>query len=122
MPRPRPDDWFPKGSPEYNKQQYDKRSSEHPDWKGHTKRLRLKTKYGISPEERDELLVEQNCRCAVCFTDTPGGRWNEWHVDHDHETNKIRGLLCTQCNTALGLLKDDVTVLKSAITYLEERK
>ncbi len=69
----------------------------------------VKAKYGITWEERGTLLVEQGGKCAnkMCPNTEPGGQWNEWHVDHDHETGKVRGLLCNGCNIALGILDDD---------------
>ena len=59
------------------------------------------------------MLHRQNGVCAVC------GVGGKLHVDHDHETGLVRGLLCGSCNRALGLLKDNVDSLKMAIDYLE---
>ena len=78
----------------------------------------LKRKYGITGSEYHELLYAQDGRCAICRTDDPGAR--RFHVDHDHETDVVRGLLCSRCNTALGLLSEDTTVMAAAIAYLEE--
>lgn len=64
------------------------------------RRHSLKSKYGITIEEFDLLLEKQNYCCAICKTDTPGGRGN-FHVDHNHETGVVRGLLCHLCNVAL---------------------
>ena len=76
----------------------------------------LRSKSGLTPEGYDALATAQNGACAICGcrSDT-----RALHVDHDHRTGKIRGLLCNNCNRCLGLLKDDVAVLRSAITYLE---
>lgn len=72
-------------------------------------------KYGLDEEAYDALILSSQGRCGICkreFTGIP-------HVDHDHETGRIRGVLCLACNTALGKFRDDVEILKSAIMYLE---
>ncbi len=74
--------------------------------------------FGITPADFDHLLDEQGGLCAICRSDTPGGR-GRFHVDHCHLTNKIRGLLCTRCNTGLGQFGDDPDRLRSATAYLE---
>lgn len=81
------------------------------------RRVRLKSKYGITPEEVDAMLDSQGGTCAICGTDDPGGR-GFWNVDHDHDTGKVRGLLCTSCNRGIGLLGDNVDRLMSAAAYL----
>lgn len=72
-------------------------------------------KYGLSGDGY-RLLVEQHSSCAVCKS-------NEWGqrgpvIDHDHETGRVRGILCGRCNNALGLFRDDPSILASAIAYL----
>ena len=62
---------------------------------------RLKTKYGISLESYFDLLEFQRGICAICGVTEPAGM-GQWHVDHDHETNEVRGLLCLSCNTKLA--------------------
>ena len=76
----------------------------------------LRSKYGLTPETYDALLETQAGACAICGCKA-GKR--ALHVDHDHRTGKVRGLLCNNCNRCLGLLKDDVAVLRSAVAYLE---
>jgi len=73
----------------------------------------LKRRYGLNKEQYDDLLKTQDYRCAICFDTliTP-------HVDHDHETNKVRGLLCTNCNLLLGHAEDNVNILSNAVSYL----
>lgn len=78
-----------------------------------------RTKYGLELEQVEQLLIDQNGRCAICQRDiTLGGRAGA-KVDHCHRTNKVRGVLCSRCNTALGGFKDDRTILFSAIAYLD---
>lgn len=79
-------------------------------------------KYGITFEQRDAMLAEQGGVCAICERAYPGGRWDEWHVDHCHETGAIRGILCNDCNAGLGILGDDPVRLRRAADYLEEAR
>lgn len=60
-----------------------------------------------------EVVIQQDNSCAICIMR------KRLVVDHDHETLKIRGLLCTTCNTALGLMSDDPQLLRRAADYLE---
>lgn len=78
----------------------------------------LKKKFGISPEDYDQLLESQDGRCAICRRPDSRSRYKPFHVDHDHKTGKVRGLLCAGCNTGLGNLQDDPEVLLRAIAYL----
>jgi hypothetical protein len=78
-------------------------------------------KYGLTQERYLELLVEQNFQCVICKTKEPGGRHNNWHVDHNHDTGRVRGLLCWLCNSGLGKFKDRVDLLENAVKYLKEK-
>lgn len=81
------------------------------------KEAQLRTRYGIGLEEYNKLLQEQGGVCAICGgTEMKRGKY--LCVDHDHVTGKIRGLLCDQCNHAIGKFKDDPTLLLKAIDYL----
>jgi hypothetical protein len=73
--------------------------------------------YGISLEDYNRLLAEQGGVCAICKEAQQSGK-SRLVVDHDHETNKVRGLLCTNCNTMLGKSHDSEATLQSAIDYL----
>ena len=70
-----------------------------------------------------KLYDEQNGVCAICGgIQTGRGRAkNTLAVDHNHETGAIRGLLCTNCNTGIGNLRDNIDLLQKAIQYLRER-
>ena len=70
---------------------------------------------GIDPAEAAARLAEHNGRCDVCGTDKHGGR-GRWHIDHDHVTKKIRGILCAACNLALGRI--DRVGLRAFSNYL----
>lgn len=76
--------------------------------------------YGVTPEQYAALLAKQDNRCAICKTDTPNGQGG-WHVDHDHTTGAVRGLLCNSCNLMLGQAKDDPDRLRAALAYLSGR-
>ena len=82
---------------------------------------KLKSRYGITIEEYNRLLKKQRGRCAICKL-SEDEHTNSLAVDHCHSTGNIRGLLCARCNTGIGMLKDNIEVLKSAITYLENAK
>lgn len=78
------------------------------------KAIKRKSRYGISQEEYDRLFEEQRGCCAVCWQESGD---EELAVDHDHMTNKIRGLLCRQCNTLVGVVESGFVQL--AIQYLK---
>ena len=82
---------------------------------------RLQREYGITYEEFEALLAAQDRKCAICGVENPGGRWGGMHVDHCHKTGRVRGLLCGQCNHAIGLLKDSPEIVRRAADYLEEK-
>lgn len=83
------------------------------------KKCHYKRSFGISVDYLSKLLKAQGYGCAICGTDTPGGRWQSFNLDHDHQTREVRGLLCLKCNRLLGLIEDDPRILKKAISYLE---
>lgn len=63
-----------------------------------------KNRYGITVADYDRMLLAQGGRCAICKTDKSLGR-GRFHVDHDHATGRVRGILCHLCNTALGRIE-----------------
>ena len=65
----------------------------------------LRRNYGITLAEFNRMVLAQGSKCACCGTSDPGGKHNQWCVDHDHITNAVRQLLCKDCNIVLGLLK-----------------
>lgn len=78
----------------------------------------LKRKYGLTSEDYDAMLTAQGSRCAICRGEEVTG--NRFAVDHSHATGHVRGLLCTNCNQALGKFNDDPRLLQAAIDYLKE--
>lgn len=84
-------------------------------------RRRELKKYGITLEDQQRMYAEQGGRCKICGKEIFlfGDRKKDTaHVDHDHLTGRVRGLLCQECNTGLGKFNDSVENLKSAINYI----
>lgn len=75
--------------------------------------------YGLTPEAFYELIIQQDGCCAGCEEPLKfiGGK-SGMHVDHDHETKKVRGLLCRDCNLALGYLRDKPETATRLVAYL----
>ena len=82
----------------------------------------LNRRYGISAEQYDEMLKRQDYKCKICGSPDPKGRGNRFSVDHCHSSNRVRGLLCQECNQGLGKFKDDISLLAKAILYLNEEE
>jgi len=91
------------------------------------RRSEMKRKYGLTEDQFVALLASQDGKCAICRTDDFGGRWDALCVDHDHSCCSstrgcgkcVRGLLCGNCNSILGLAQDNASRLRAAIEYLE---
>lgn len=86
---------------------------------------KLLKQYGITQDEYEQLESGQEFKCAICKQ--PEMRMYKdvlcrLVVDHDHETNKVRGLLCYACNLMLGYARDNISTMKEAINYLEQTK
>lgn len=91
-----------------------RRDSTDPQYKKLKNREKhLKSLYGISVADYLRLVATQNGRCALC-----GSITKELVVDHDHDTDKVRGLLCNNCNSIIGFANDNVQILHLAIDYL----
>lgn len=78
--------------------------------------IHLRNKFGITPAQYDEILERQGGMCAVCGA--PPTRGISLHVDHDHGTGEIRGLLCFRCNNGIGLYHESTDLLERAASYL----
>jgi hypothetical protein len=82
------------------------------------RKYNIKQKYGLSLEELDEMVLLRQNLCEICgslFDPVP-------HIDHDHETGEIRGLLCSPCNKGLGHFRDNEVLLERAQEYLARYK
>ena len=80
---------------------------------GDSRHYHLRQRYGIGAAEVDELVDRQGGLCAICR------RRSATQVDHDHSSGKVRGVLCLECNAAIGAFKDSVRILYRAIDYLD---
>lgn len=101
------------------------REQDRQKWVRNPDKLRdrnLRRDFGITLSQYNVILSSQNEVCAICSgketTKQKNGRIQFLSVDHNHATKKIRGLLCNRCNRAIGLLRDSIEVLQSAIKYL----
>lgn len=73
-----------------------------------------KSRYGLTDDAYRSMLDSQSNTCAICKEET------QLHVDHDHSTGRVRGLLCGPCNRGIGMLRDSVPRLEAAIEYLRK--
>ena len=78
------------------------------------------TSFRLTGAQAEELRARG--RCDICGGTRPGGRFNNWHIDHDHVTGAVRGVLCAACNTAIGLLGDDPARIRMAAAYVESHQ
>jgi len=80
----------------------------------------LRRKFGMTQEQYERRLAQQGGGCAVCGRAPKAGK--SLHIDHDHETGYVRGLLCFKCNAALGQLGDDLGRIERALTYVATKR
>lgn len=94
----------------------------------HVRNMRRRNFFGLTEQDVEQILRQQNGCCAICRTNDPGGRYGTWCVDHDRACcptskscgNCVRGLLCHHCNWGLGQFSDNPQSLRRAAHYLEE--
>ncbi len=104
-----------KEHPEYTAERARKWRKKNPD---KARSAQFKYKYGITLDEYKLLLVGQNNVCAICKKPS----YRNLAVDHCHNSERVRGLLCDPCNVSLGLLREDIQVIKNMINYLEDKE
>lgn len=99
-----------------NKQRRDRYADDPTSFKDAT----IRSRYGISLDDYERMFAEQGGTCAICHKPQSGGKRtnSRLHVDHDHETGAVRGLLCTHCNLGIGYFADRAELLTAAIGYL----
>lgn len=91
--------------------------AKNPEFAKERQRVQALSRKGLTPKDYDALLEQQNDGCYLC-----GGRPSRTpylHVDHDHKTGVVRGLLCDSCNLGLGKLQDSAEILTRAVAYLQ---
>ena len=121
---------------EMKKKYYEKYKAQHKIWlkknpekekeyrkkyrdSGKSNESRIKYRYGISKEEFNLILEKQNHICPICGESFD---LRKKYIDHDHSTKKVRGIVHMQCNTLMGLAKDNPQILENAATYLRNSK
>lgn len=95
---------------EYRRRKYKENPLQSKNWE-------LKTKYGITLKEWKEMFEKQGKACAICGVPVPNTK-NVWHTDHDHKTEKVRGILCGKCNAIIGFSGESISTLQATINYL----
>jgi len=85
--------------------------------KEYQRNINLKKRYNITEETFQKLVEEQKSCCAICTE-----KIENLFIDHCHKTGKIRSLLCHKCNTAIGLLNEDINIMQNAIDYIFKHK
>lgn len=103
---------------EYERSSYHEHKHKRPYDYFADKQRKLQKAFGIGYQEYLTMLEAQQGACGICGT-TDTGKRKAFAVDHCHDTGKIRGLLCSNCNTGIGNLRDDVKLLQRAIEYLK---
>jgi hypothetical protein len=100
-----------------NEAAWQRRRRATPEGKRYTASMNLLAKYGITLEDKERMYCEREGRCDICTVLIESV--SKAHVDHDHSTKHIRGLLCSHCNLMLGHARDDSDTLLAAVQYLE---
>lgn len=101
------------------------RDSNKEKWRITQRNSAIKVKFGLSPEDYTAKLEDQGGVCYICRkpeVSTWKGKVKHLAVDHCHKSGKIRDLLCVKCNKALGLVDDNIDLLKECIKYLQKHK
>lgn len=99
--------------------EYHQARKDDPEYRRRRREAMVFYTYGITPEELDALIEKQGGRCVIC-SGPPNGPGTRLHIDHCHQTGRVRGLLCAKCNTMIGLADNDPCRLRDAADYLKE--
>ncbi|MCI0349125.1 MAG: endonuclease VII domain-containing protein [Acidobacteriales bacterium] len=107
---------------EYHAQNREQRNAQGRAWyhknKQHCAELRRAFVFGITQEQYEKMLRDQEGKCAVCRKVLPPSPSKAWGVDHNHETGLVRGILCIKCNGDVIATLDNVELLQEALAYL----
>ena len=105
----------------HGRSQVQKRRIKSPGyWREPNRKRRLMQKYGITIDGYNELLRQQDNKCAICQREK--SQMRDFAVDHHHATGKVRGILCSPCNVGLGMFRDKPDLMLYAAIYLTETK
>lgn len=97
--------------------QYREKAKKLPGYKEFSRNRALKRCYGITSEDYNKMIFEQDFKCKLCLNSPASDK--RLHVDHNHDTGKVRGLLCHQCNWYLGKIDRDVHLLERISDYIK---
>lgn len=120
--------WRSLNREDYNKKRLEWASTHRERRIKQARNSHLKQTFGITLEEYDDMLAKQDYRCAICasplreISDSNNRKRTNLCIDHNHETGEIRGILCFNCNLALGLFFENPKILISAIKYLKNTR
>lgn len=91
-----------------------------PSYRAKLRSREMRNRYGVTASEFSAMFDRQDGRCAICEELSGGQRakGRRLHIDHDHKSGEVRGLLCTSCNTAIGMMEDSEEMLRASISYL----
>lgn len=98
---------------------YMRRWRQQPHAKAQNRRVWLRHRYGITPEDEAEMFARQDGKCAICGEAPVEGQ--RLVIDHCHTEGVVRGMLCDPCNKGLGFFRDDPTRLAAALQYLNAK-
>ncbi len=109
---------------QYAKQYRETHKTEIKKWRQtHKKQIKIKfmlKTYGISLTEYNEILKKQKRLCAICGKKFKNS--GDCHIDHNHKTGKVGGLLCGKCNRGIGMFEENISILENAIKYLKKER
>lgn len=91
----------------------------YPNARTAARRLRVFKTYGLTADQFDALMLAQDGKCAICRR-LPSEKKKTLHIDHDHVSGRVRGLLCHECNLAVGKMHDDPALFRAAAVYLDQ--
>lgn len=101
----------------YLEKQKEYRKKNRKKYLGDLREAKLRRQYGMTLKDYDNMVIEQLGSCAIC--NEPNVTKRNMHIDHCHKTGRIRGLLCSKCNQAIGLFRDSEQNMLNAIYYLK---
>ena len=106
--------------PDYFNRKQNERRKKDPDYRIGAYQRHKERKYGISQEKFDKILKLQKDKCAICGIHQRDLK-RKLAIDHNHETEVVRGLLCTNCNFLIGYANENLDVLQNSINYLKTK-
>jgi hypothetical protein len=103
----------------YNRKAYHSLTSEEKKKRNRAQQVSL---YGLTLEQYDAMIIKQKGVCAICGCPETNPKKTNMCIDHDHNTGKVRSLLCDRCNRGIGAFSDNIELLEKSILYLKNHK